>query len=207
MRAKNLCISTLATLACLGLLAANGCPPQTIQETKLLASDGAGYDHFGISVSVSGDVAVVGAYGDDDNGNGSGSAYVYRFDGTDWVEEAKLLASDGAADDDFGGSVSVSGDVAVVGARYDDDNGHRLRLGLRLPLRWHELGRGGEAPRLGRGGTTITSACRSRSRATWPWSGLPRTTTTVQTPARPTCTASTARTGSRRRSSSPRTGQ
>ena len=67
-----------------------------VEEAKLLASDGAACDYFGVSVSVSGDVAVVGADGDDDNGHQSGSAYVYRFDGTNWVEEAKLLASDGA---------------------------------------------------------------------------------------------------------------
>jgi len=93
------------------------------QEAKLLASDGASGDEFGISVSVFGDVALVGARFDDDNGNGSGSAYVYRFDGTNWVQEAKLLASDGAANDRFGISVSVSSDVAVVGARYGNNNG------------------------------------------------------------------------------------
>jgi hypothetical protein len=72
---------------------------QTAQETKLVASDGNESDHLGSSVSVWGRVAVVGAY-QDDHGNGadgyrSGSAYVYRFDGTGWVEEAKLRASDG----------------------------------------------------------------------------------------------------------------
>ena len=54
---------------------------------------------------------------------GSGSAYVFRYDGSDWVEEAKLTASDGAAYDYFGDSVAVSGDTAVVGAYGDDDNG------------------------------------------------------------------------------------
>jgi len=94
-----------------------------VKEAKLLASDGAADDQFGYSVSVSGDVAVVGVPRDDDNGNNFGSAYVYRFDGTSWVEEAKLLASDGASGDYFGSSVSVSGDVALVGARRDDANG------------------------------------------------------------------------------------
>ena len=94
-----------------------------IKRAKLLASDGAADEWFGISVSVSGDVAVVGAYGDDDNGTDTGSAYVFRWNGTSWVQEAKLLASDGAEFDDFGRSVSVSGDVAVVGAPYADENG------------------------------------------------------------------------------------
>jgi hypothetical protein len=120
MRWKTL---SLATLACAALLAANGCPPRTIQEAKLLASDGGAYDLFGSSVSVSGDVALVGPYRDDDNGTDSGSAYVFRFDGTSWVEEAKILASDGATEDYFGRSVAVLGDVAVIGAYGDDDNG------------------------------------------------------------------------------------
>jgi len=95
------------------------------QRAKLLPSDGAAEDYFGRSVSVSGDVALVGAYGDDDRGSQSGSAYVYRFDGTNWIEEAKLLASDGHRGDWFGSSVSVFGDVAVVGARYDVHDGCR----------------------------------------------------------------------------------
>ncbi|MCH7720671.1 MAG: FG-GAP repeat protein, partial [Planctomycetes bacterium] len=96
---------------------------QECSETKLLASDGASGDYFGLSVAIGGDVAVVGAHEDDDNGEDSGSAYIYRFDGIRWIEEAKLLASDGASDDQFGASVAVAGDVAVVGAFADDDNG------------------------------------------------------------------------------------
>jgi len=94
-----------------------------VEEQKLTASDGAAFDNFGSSVSVSGDVAVVSAYQDDDNGGNAGSAYIFRYNGAMWVEEQKLLASDGAADDQFGISVSVSGDLAVVGAFLDDDRG------------------------------------------------------------------------------------
>jgi hypothetical protein len=94
-----------------------------VEEQKLTASDGAAGDRFGIRLSVSGNVAVVGAPLHDDIGANSGSAYVYRFDGTTWVEEQKLTASDAAADDEFGFSVSASGNVAVVGAHQDDDNG------------------------------------------------------------------------------------
>jgi len=92
------------------------------QETKLSASDGAAYDYFGISVAISGDTAIVGAYGDDDNGSSSGSAYIYQFDGGSW-QETKLTASDGATYDEFGNSVAISGDTAIVGAYYADDNG------------------------------------------------------------------------------------
>jgi hypothetical protein len=93
------------------------------EEAKLTASDGAGSDYFGYSVSISGDYAIVGADYDDDKGSDSGSAYVFLRSGTSWSEQAKLLASDGAASDYFGISVSISGDYAVVGAYQDDDKG------------------------------------------------------------------------------------
>ena len=93
------------------------------EQAKLLASDGAAGDYFGYSVSISGDYAIVGAYQDDDSGSNSGSAYIFKRDGPSWSEQAKLLAADGAAGDQFGCSVSVSGDYAVVGAYYDDDSG------------------------------------------------------------------------------------
>ncbi|MGB2986860.1 MAG: FG-GAP repeat protein, partial [Phycisphaerae bacterium] len=91
---------------------------------KLLASDGAASDYFGASVGLSGtSTAVIGASMDDDNGSNSGSAYVFRVSSLagGCFEVAKLLASDGAAGDHFGGSVAISGDTAVVGAW---DHGH-----------------------------------------------------------------------------------
>ncbi len=93
------------------------------QEARLNASDGAQYDEFGCSVSIDGNYALVGASGDDDNGVGSGSAYVFKRDGTDWIQQAKLLASDGAFGDYFGDSVSIDGDTALIGAWGDEDNG------------------------------------------------------------------------------------
>jgi len=93
------------------------------QQAKLLASDGAANDYFGWSVSISGDSAIIGARGDDDNGGDSGSAYIFKRDGTAWTEQDKLLASDGAEDDHFGGSVSIDDNYAIIGAHLDDDNG------------------------------------------------------------------------------------
>ncbi|HUU94503.1 MAG TPA: FG-GAP repeat protein [Phycisphaerae bacterium] len=93
-----------------------------MQEARLLAADAAAYDNFGISVAVSGGVAVVGAYGDDDLGADSGSAYVFRHAGSMWVQEARLLAVDGTSGDDFGISVAVTRDAAIVGASGDDDS-------------------------------------------------------------------------------------
>ncbi|MCH7954230.1 MAG: choice-of-anchor D domain-containing protein [Candidatus Marinimicrobia bacterium] len=74
------------------------------------------HDEFGFSVSISGDYAAVGAWLDDENGDDAGSAYLFKRRGTSWAEEAKLTASDGAADDQFAISVSISVGYAVVGA-------------------------------------------------------------------------------------------
>jgi hypothetical protein len=93
---------------------------------KLTASDRATDDRFGRSVDISGDTVVVGASLDDDNETNSGSAYVFVKPGGGWATtnayNAKLTASDGAADDRFGRSVAISGDTVVVGAYLDDDN-------------------------------------------------------------------------------------
>ncbi|NNF07009.1 MAG: T9SS type A sorting domain-containing protein, partial [Candidatus Eisenbacteria bacterium] len=88
---------------------------------KLTASDAAAGDFFGISVGISGNVAIVGAWFDDDNGVDSGSAYL--FDVTTGNQIFKLTATDGAANDSFGRSVAISGNIAIVGAYQDDDGG------------------------------------------------------------------------------------
>jgi len=95
------------------------------EDAKLTASDAAASNRFGFSVSISGDTAIVGAFGDDDAGSFSGSAYVFEKDSVTgiWNQVAKLTASDAAADDRFGVSVSISGDTAIVGAFGDDDAG------------------------------------------------------------------------------------
>ncbi len=93
---------------------------------KLIASDNAEGDKFGYEVAINGDTVVVGAQWNDDNGHNSGSAYVFErdADGVDnWGEVTKLLASDNTADDVFGNHVEISGDILVVGANLDDDNG------------------------------------------------------------------------------------
>lgn len=86
---------------------------------KITASDRADDDVFGASVDISGDTAIVGAWGDDDKATGSGSAYVYqRNQGgvNNWGEVTKITASDGDTGDAFGSAVAVSGDRAIIGA-------------------------------------------------------------------------------------------
>ncbi len=97
-----------------------------IEEAKLTASDAGTGDHFGWSVSLSGDVAVIGSPLLDGAGGNSGSAYVFVEPPDGWVdmtETAKLTASDSATDDNFGAAASISGDVAMIGAMRDDDFG------------------------------------------------------------------------------------
>lgn len=91
------------------------------QQQKLLANDGAASDQFGVSVAILGNTIIVGALFDDVGPNtDQGSAYVFTTNGTTWTQQQKLTASDGAANDNFGVSVAISGDSAIVGAYFDD---------------------------------------------------------------------------------------
>ena len=93
------------------------------QQAKLVPDDGVFGDTFGDSVSLSGDTIVIGNSEDDDFGTSSGSAYVFNRSGMNWTQQAKLLADDAAAFDFFGSSVAISGDRAVIGARWNDGQG------------------------------------------------------------------------------------
>jgi hypothetical protein len=86
------------------------------QQQKLTASDAAALDEYSRAVSVHGDVLVVGADEDGDLGARSGGAYVYTRTGTVWTEVQKLLASDGAAGDNFGVTLRLEGNDLVLGA-------------------------------------------------------------------------------------------
>ena len=92
-----------------------------LQASELAAPNVAKDDKFGYSVAVDGDIAVVGAYRDDDNGADSGAAYVFTRSGSVvWDEGVKLTASDGDSFDNFGISVAVDGETIVIGAPGDD---------------------------------------------------------------------------------------
>jgi len=93
------------------------------QVAKLTAADGAAWSGFGWSVALSGDIAVIGSNADVYPNLRQGAAYVfYRHQGgTDkWGQVAKLTAADGATQDYFSYSVSVSGDRIVIGAYLAD---------------------------------------------------------------------------------------
>jgi hypothetical protein len=93
------------------------------QQVKFRAKDTAHEDQFGYCVSISGDHAIIGAWGDDDKGNNAGCAYIFRRDNASWVEQVKLTADDGAANDLYGTSVDISGNYAIVGSYMDGDKG------------------------------------------------------------------------------------
>jgi hypothetical protein len=91
------------------------------QQAQLSAASGAAADVFGWSVAISGDTVLVGAYADDVGANSDqGSAYVFTRSGSTWTQQAQLVASAGAASDQFGYSVALDGDTALVGANVDD---------------------------------------------------------------------------------------
>ena len=86
------------------------------EQQKLLASDGSVLDLLGLSVSISGEYAIIGASNGGDFPIYPSSAYIFFKDGSTWSEQAKLIASDGDNYDYFGSSVSISGDYAIIGA-------------------------------------------------------------------------------------------
>lgn len=105
------------------------------QQAKLMASDGVALDRFGVSVSLSGDTALVGANQDDSS---RGSAYVFVRTGTVWIQQGKLTAADGAANDSFGISVSISGETALVGANQDDSSRGSAYIFVRTGTTWQQ---------------------------------------------------------------------
>ena len=89
-----------------------------IQESTIFPPDSTASAQFGWSVAIDGDLLIVGSPGATGGslGQNGGAAYIYRHDGTNWIFEVKLEASNGVANDEFGISVGVSGERAVVGA-------------------------------------------------------------------------------------------
>jgi hypothetical protein len=98
------------------------------QQARLEASNARYKGHFGTSVGISGNTVIVGAIGDasaaggvngnqnDNARNNAGAAYVFVRDGAEWKQQAYLKAAKPGDFDEFGSSVAVAGDTAVVGA-------------------------------------------------------------------------------------------
>jgi hypothetical protein len=109
------------------------------EEAGIVASDGETYDYFGFSVSISGDYAIVAARLKDVGANDNqGKAYIFKRTGTAWAEQAGIVASDGAAFDQFGYSVSISGDYAIVGAANVNSSQGKAYIFKRTGTGWAE---------------------------------------------------------------------
>ncbi|WP_240657355.1 FG-GAP repeat protein [Pseudoalteromonas rubra] len=88
--------------------------------SKIMASDGAAGDLFGIDVAIDGNTIVVGADLHDKTAENAGAVYVYVLEDNQWQQQAKLMASDAGKTDIFGVRVAISGDTALISARRDD---------------------------------------------------------------------------------------
>lgn len=99
--------------------------PNWVEIQKIMPAGLAFQDGFGISVAIDefNDRLFIGATGDDDVANGSGAAYVYGVNVSTWEQTQKLLAVDGAVNDNFAYAVDIDGTTAVVGAQRDPDLG------------------------------------------------------------------------------------
>ena len=95
------------------------------EEEQIIVSTDLGYsDHFGCSVSISGETVVIGSYGEEEDGLGnntierSGSAYVFELNSSgNWYQKQKLVASDRGWRNEFGLSVAIDKKTIVCGAR------------------------------------------------------------------------------------------
>jgi hypothetical protein len=94
-----------------------------VEVAKLAASDAQAYEEFGHNVALSGDRALIGTSPWSSTGR-PGAAYVFERAGSAWVEVAKLTASDGAPNDQFGSALDLAGELALIGAPADNDLGH-----------------------------------------------------------------------------------
>lgn len=100
-----------------------------VQKQKVVPLDRGANDSFGNALSISGDYLIVGALHDEKDASGSsntldaGSAYIFKRNGTNWTQQQKLIAADRRTFDEFGASVGISGDYAVVGSPFDNEDG------------------------------------------------------------------------------------
>jgi hypothetical protein len=89
-------------------------------EAKLMPARGIGGERFGTALDLDGDTLVIGAPDNEPGSLEAGSVFVFVRTGTSWMQEARLMPSDGSALDAFGRSVSLSGDTVMIGAPAND---------------------------------------------------------------------------------------
>jgi hypothetical protein len=93
---------------------------------KRTAADASAGALLGSSINFSTDRVIAGAPGDSEKGKNAGAAYIfdrYLYGIDTWAQRPKIVAPDGAAGDQLGRAVGIGGNIAIVGAPFDDDNG------------------------------------------------------------------------------------
>ncbi|KAJ5076432.1 hypothetical protein M0811_06432 [Anaeramoeba ignava] len=94
----------------------------------LIASDGQAYDNFGSGVSISNDGKYIFVGASDatvgESNYDQGKVYIFENNGTFWNEKQILIASDGKIDDNFGYSISISGNYSLIGSPMATVNDH-----------------------------------------------------------------------------------
>ncbi|MEO9599723.1 FG-GAP repeat protein [Parasphingorhabdus sp.] len=113
------------------------------ERAKLTAADGEAGDLFGISVALYQDTILIGADLNDERATNAGAAYVFVRSGNGWIQQAKLMAEDGAETDIFGVRVALYEDTALISARRDDDEIMGVDAGsayifARAGTTWHQ---------------------------------------------------------------------
>jgi len=94
-----------------------------IRDAELVANDIDAGDMMGVSVDVSGNRVIAGAWFEDHAGSNSGAAYIFENNNGKWLQVAKLTANDASPEDSFGRRVAIEGDTCIVTSPLDDDNG------------------------------------------------------------------------------------
>ena len=93
-----------------------------MQTAKLQASNGAFFELFGETVCLVRNRLIVGDPFASTKGSNDGAAYVFEYHDGEWIETAKLVASDGTNKDIFGSSISMYGNKILIGAPGDGDD-------------------------------------------------------------------------------------
>ncbi len=105
------------------------------EQAKLTASDGTTFNNFGTTLALSGNTALVGAF---ENNGSTGAAYVFVRNGTTWTQQAKLTALNGQTSDEFGFSVALDGNTAVIGAPHSNSLAGAAYVFARSGTSWRQ---------------------------------------------------------------------
>lgn len=98
-------------------------PVITNELQKVVASDAAQGATLGEAIAIDGNTFVVGTIRDASQGLFTGAAYVFHWNGSSWVQQAKLVGSNAVSGDTFGQKVGISGERIVVGSDGDGQIG------------------------------------------------------------------------------------